>query len=218
MKDVAGRLVLSAVLAAASLASVSAHAQSPGSDTGFYIGGNVGQSRTDIKASDIRLPAGFNYTAFSSDETDIGYKLFGGYRLHRNVAIEAGYTDLGRFTFNGITTPAGTVSGRIKNSGWNADVVGILPLQNNFSLLGRVGAYYSETKSSFTAGGNLVVPNPNPKERDTSVKVGLGAQYDFTPMLGVRAEWDYFRKVGKENTTGEANIHLLSVGMIFKFR
>jgi len=216
MKVHAEKLFLSAVLAASCFAS--AHAQSPGSDMGFYLGGNVGQSRTDIKASDIQLPAGFSYTAFSSDETDIGFKLFGGYRLHRNVAIEAGYTDLGRFSFNGTTTPAGTISGRIKNSGWNADVVGILPLQNNFSLFARLGAYYNETKSSFAAGGNLAVTNPNPKERETSFKTGLGAQYDFTPTLGVRAEWDYFRKVGKENSTGEANIHLISVGMVFRFR
>ena len=185
--------------------------------TGFYIGGNVGQSRTSISASDIILPAGFAFTAFSSNETDVGFKLYGGYRINDNFAVELGYVDLGKFSFNGTTAPAATVSGTIKNSGVNLDAVGILPLQNNFSLFGKIGACYNETKDSLAATGGLVVTNPNPKATETDLKLGLGLQYDFTKTIGARLEWEHFRNVGDRNTTGEGNINLYSVGIVVRF-
>lgn len=187
-------------------------------DTGLYIGAGIGRSGTAIEASDVELPAGFSFTSFSSDETDTGYKVFGGYRIHRNFAVEFGYARLGKFGFNGTTTPAATVSTMIKNSGWNIDLVGILPIQHGFSLLGRVGGYYNETKTTTDASGALVPNNPSAKERATNIKFGGGVQYDFSPTFGVRAEWERYQKVGKANTTGELDINLYSVSGIFRLQ
>ena len=186
-------------------------------DTGFYIGGNVGVSGTSISASNITLPAGFAFTAFSSGETDIGFKLFGGYKINDNFAVELGYIDLGIFSFNGNTTPAATLSGTIKNSGINLDAVGILPLQNNFSVFGKVGAYYNETKTDCAAAGALVCVSPSAKATETDLKLGLGLQYDITKNVGVRTEWEHFRNVGDRNTTSEGNINLYSLGIVIRF-
>lgn len=226
MSNITNKLLVALVLGLTCLGGAPAYAQTSSStgpwmggrmDMGWYLGASVGQSRTEIDASDVGLPAGFSFTSFSSDETDTGYKLFGGYGINRNFALEFGYTRLGKFSFNGTTTPAATASGTVKNNGWNIDLVGILPLQNNFSLLARVGAYYNETKASAEASGGLAA-RPGDKERETSLKLGLGVQYDFTPAIGVRAEWEHFHKVGKESTTGEGNINLYSVGGIFRFQ
>jgi OOP family OmpA-OmpF porin len=187
-------------------------------DTSLYLGGSVGYSRLNIDQSDVALPAGFTFTSFNKDEKDVGYKLFAGYRLHRNLAIEAGYIRLGEFSFNGTTAPPVSLSSAIKSNGWNIDAVGILPLQNNLSVLGKVGVFFSETKGTVTAVGPLGTASEGSKEREANLKLGLGVQYEVSDLVGVRAEWDHFRKVGNENTTGEGNFNLFSIGLIVRLR
>ena len=114
-------------------------------------------------------------------------------------------------------SPAATVSATIKNSGVTLDAVGILPLQNNFSVFGKVGAYYNETKTDCAAAGALACVRPSAKATETDLKLGLGLQYDFTKTIGARLEWEHFRNVGDRNTTGEGNINLYSVGIVVRF-
>ena len=63
-------------------------------DTFWYIGGNIGQSRARIDDASImsKLPGA---ASISDDNTDIAYKLFGGYQLHKNFAFEGGYFQSG---------------------------------------------------------------------------------------------------------------------------
>ena len=53
-------------------------------------------------------------SAFSRDESGQGFKVFGGYQINRNFALEGGYFNLGKFGFTLTTVPAGTLSGSIK--------------------------------------------------------------------------------------------------------
>jgi opacity protein-like surface antigen len=46
--------------------------------------------------------------------------------------------------------------------------------------------------------------------------VGLGAQYNLSKSVGLRAEWERYFEVG-DNTTGEMDIDLISVGVVYKF-
>ena len=212
MKHVAQSLLL---VAAASLSAPACAQLAFGQmDTGLYLGGSAGWSRADIDGP--RLPAGFATTSLSRDEDEAGFKLFGGYRFTRNLAVEGGYANLGKFGFSGTATPASTFSNSFKVDGWFVDAVAMVPLQQGFSLLGRIGAYFNQVKTSPAATGALAA-GPHIKDRDTSLKVGLGAQYEVSPALAVRAEWDHFRKVGDPANTGESHINLLSLGMIVKF-
>src|SRR5450830_1849591 len=142
-------------------------------DSGWYGGFNVGQSRANIDDARITgglLGGGFTTTSINDDDRDTGYKLFGGYKLNKNFAVEGGYFDLGKFGFTATTVPAGTLSGNIKLRGLNLDAVGILPITEKFSVFGRVGANYAEATDSFTGTGLVTVRNPNPSSRDTNLK------------------------------------------------
>ena len=187
-------------------------------DTGWYGGVNVGQSRAKIDDARITsnlLGSGYATTSIVDDDTDTGYKLFGGYKFNRNFALEGGYFDLGRFGFTATTVPAGTLNGNIKLRGVNLDAVGILPITEKFSAFGRVGVNYAEAKDSFSGTGAVNVTNPNPSKRDTNYKFGAGLQYDFTQSLGMRLEAERYRINDAVGNKGD--VDLLSVGVVFRF-
>jgi OOP family OmpA-OmpF porin len=202
------------LLAFAAIASPLAMAADPT----WYLGGNVGQSRSHFDDAQINsrvIGPGLTTTSIDSDERDTGYKLFGGYKFNRNFGIEGGYFDLGTFGYTATTLPAGTLRGRMKVSGLNLDALFFLPMTEKFSAFGRLGLNYARTKDSFTRAGAATVINPNPSDRDWNHKFGAGIQYNFTESFGARAEWERYRV--SDAVDGKANIDLFSVGLVFLF-
>ena len=49
------------------------------------------------------------------------------------------------------------------------------------------------------------------------VTIGLGVLFAIGGNLGLRAEWDFFPDFGDDDT-GEEDIHLLSIGIVARFR
>ncbi len=187
----------------------------------FYAGLSAGSSK--VKIDDSALPVGgATASSLSKDESGTGFKVYGGYKLNPNIAVEAGFTDLGSFSATRtVTAPAtGTLHGDIKASGWNIDAVGTLPLANRFSVFGRFGGFYNELKTSFSTTGAVALSpgvDPNPKKTKLSWKFGLGAGYDFTDKVGARVEWERYKDLGDDNTTGTADVDLFSVGVVVHF-
>src|SRR6185436_1071604 len=146
-------------------------------DSGWYAGFGVGLSMADVDNDRIKdglLQQGLATTSISDDERDVGYKIFGGYKINRHFAVEGGYFDLGKFGFTANTSPPGTVSGSIKLSGFNLDGLGILPLSEKFSAFGRIGVQYAKAKDSIS--GNTLASsaaNENPSKSSTNYKAGV---------------------------------------------
>ena len=187
-------------------------------DSGWYGGLNVGRSRADIDDARIQaqfLGAPLVTTSFRDDNRDTGFKLFGGYQLNKNFALEGGYFDLGKFSFTATTAPAGTLSGDFKIRGLNLDAVGILPIHEKFSAFGRVGVQYADTRDSFARTGAVPALNPNPSKREANYKYGLGLQYDFTESLGMRVEAERYRI--NDAIGHKGNVDLISVGLVYRF-
>jgi OOP family OmpA-OmpF porin len=208
-------LVIGITLAVASNAAFTQQ-----SDKGWYGGISVGRSKVDIDDSFVAV-AGATASSITKDEKDTGYKLYAGYQFNRNFALEGGWTDFGRFSAtNTVTAPAaGSLRSTIKASGLHLDAIGILPIQSGFSLFGKIGTIYTTTKGSDTTTGAVVLlpgANPNPRRREWNLKYGIGAAYDFTNTVGVRAEYEVARKVGDVNT-GEGDIGLWSIGVVVRF-
>ena len=206
-----GTLSLAALAVIASPFAVAA-------DAGWYGGINIGRSIAkidDARITSSLLGAGFTTTAITDDDRDTGYKLFGGYRINRNFAVEGGYFDLGKFGFAATTIPAGTLNGNIKLKGLNLDVVGILPVTEKFSVFGRIGLNHAHARDTFTGTGAVIVLNPNPSKRDTNIKFGAGLQYDFTQSLGMRVEAERYRINDAVGNKGD--IDMVSVGLVYRF-
>lgn len=187
-------------------------------DTGFYVGGNAGWSRADIDTDGITaglLAGGLTTTSLKDDDREFGYKAFGGYRFMRNFALEGGYFDLGNFGFNAETIPAGTLDGDLEIRGFNLDLVGFLPVTEQFSAFARVGANYGKTNGAFTETGLINVPDPETRDRDTNLKFGFGLQYDFTESFSLRAEAERYRINDTVGNNGD--IDLFSLGLTYRF-
>lgn len=197
------------------LGSASAFAVEGGTS---YGGLSIGQSRANIDQTQIAtglLGAGLSQTGIVRDERGTAYKLFGGYQLNRNLAVEAGLFDLGKFGFTSTTAPAGTLSGQFKVRGLNLDLVGTLPLTERFSVIGRVGAQYANTRDSFSGTGAVSVLNPNRSERELNAKFGVGLQYEFSPSFLVRAEAERYRI--NDAAGGHGNVNVASLSLVFPF-
>lgn len=150
-------------------------------DSGTYAGIKVGSNRV-----------GFNAL---SDSSDTAYGVLLGYQYNRNFAVEGEYTDLRRFA-----TAAGVTG---KSDVWGLSALGIMPLQNRFSVYGKLGIARSNTRTSAATG-----------ERRTDATYGLGGQFDATPMIGLRLSWErYGVGVVGEN----ANDNLYSLAAAFRF-
>ena len=206
---------------AGGLGGSGAGAVAPGAAAGYsgwYGGFSIGQSRANIDQTRIAnglLGAGFTATSIAKDERDTGYKAFAGYQVNRNFAIEGGFFDLGKFGFTATTVPPGTLSGNIRLRGLNLDAVGMLPIADRFSVIGRAGLAYAEARDSFSGTGLVVVTNPNPTKRETNYKVGLGLQYDFNAALGMRLEAERYRVNDAVGNRGD--IDLFSLGLVYRF-
>jgi len=148
-------------------------------DSGPYAG---------IKAGSVR--AGFNGLTKSSDAA---YGALLGFQYNSNFAVEGEYVDLGRFSSAGV-------AGKSDALGFGA--VGILPLDEGFSVYGKLGVARSRTSTSVATGTNR-----------TAATYGLGGQYD-TPMIGLRLSWERY-KVGVAGQNADDDLYSLAV--IFKF-
>lgn len=187
-------------------------------DDSYYYGGlGVGQSQAKIDegkvAGSLFTNNGLQTNSITRNASDTAYKVFGGYQFNRNFGLELGYFNLGQFGFTALTTPPGTLNGQIKVHGFNLDLVGTLPITENLSALGRVGATSALTEDSFAGTGAVLVTNPSPSKRETNYKPGVGLQYAFNPSFLVRGEAERYRI--SDAVGGHGGVNMFSVSLVF---
>ena len=92
---------------------------------------------------------------------------FVGYQFNQSFAVEAGYRRLA--DFDNVTI-----------NQTHASVIGILPLQSNFNIYGRLGYNHLEAKVSAPFSGLT--------DSTSGVLYGVGFGYNFTPNITARLE------------------------------
>jgi OmpA-OmpF porin, OOP family len=143
------------------------------------------------------------------DKSGTAWRLFAGYFFTPNLGAEVGYVEFGK----ALASDAGS-NVRLQSRGGEALAVLAFPA-NQFSIFGKVGAYY--------AGSRLTIETPGaatqrPGETNTGLTYGVGAQWDFTRNLGVRGDYQRYAKVGGSDTGGTTDIDVFTIGLAWKFR
>jgi OmpA-OmpF porin, OOP family len=221
MKAIKKSAVLSCAIAVLTTSSVSLAQEQ--TQEGWYIGGNIGQSRAHVNALKIGndvTPATFSTSYLGHNTIDSGYKLFAGYQFSDHFSLEGGYFDLGEHQFNFLSAPTGTVPAGLLNAnmqvrGINLDVVGQVPFTEKLSAFARVGVNYALTQDTFTGAGTAAELGGKLSDRDTFGKAGVGLQYAFNDAWAMRVEGERYRV--SNGITDHNEVDLYSVGLVYRF-
>lgn len=158
-----------------------------------YIGFNAGRSR-------FNGPSGTG--VYSNDRNGNAYSLYGGSYFNNNFGLELGYNDFGRVNRGGGSTKANAFS---------LSLVGKLPLNSSFSLLGRVGGSYVRSDVSSAAGSGITAGTANKFD----LSYGLGAEFAFNQQLSAVLQYDQYnmRYIG----SGRDRINATTLGLRYRF-
>lgn len=132
-----------------------AHAEGP------YVGGSVGSP--DYKSS---------INGVGGDGSGVGGKIYGGYQITPNFAVEGGVFDLGHID---------DAAGKVNLRGVYVDAVGSYEVAPQLSVLGSAGV----------AQGRFTTTNGD--DSSPALKLGAGLQYDLTKQVALRGEYEYYR-------------------------
>ena len=184
-------------------------------NVGDYYGGlsfGRAHSKFDEQAVANRmLPPGVTTAALTRNDSDLAYKIFGGYQFHEYFAVEAGYFRLGKFDFNATTSPAGALDAQIRLRGLNLDLVGRLPLVEGLYAIGRVGAQYTRAINRYSGSGAAGAFATDVEKDELNYKVGAGLQFEITPAILVRAEAERYRISDAMGNHGHVNAYTVSL-------
>lgn len=186
---------------------------------GFYVLGEVTHSVTTLKKStfnDRLTAAGATGLSSSDDGKSNQWRLQGGYQFNPNFAVEAGYIDLGKAKYN-ATYAGGNASGELKAGGFDLAVLGILPIMDDLSILGKAGIIDAKAKSSLSANAPATSASGNDSTNEVLPLFGIGASYKVSQAVDVRVDLDHVSGIGKSGKTGEMNSTMLSLGAAYHF-
>ncbi|MFZ4875485.1 outer membrane protein [Janthinobacterium sp. Mn2066] len=162
---------------------------------GAYVGGNIG--RSELKAG------GDGW----GKENKTSFKAYAGYDFTANFGVEGGYVNFGKIKQND-----GTEAFSAETSALYAAATGTLPLNEQFSLLAKVGITRNHTKLKLS-DTNF---NFSESQNKTSALIGVGAAYNINKNLSAVAEYEHFGKT-VDNNGVNIKASQFSVGLRYKF-
>jgi opacity protein-like surface antigen len=183
-------------------------------ETGFYGGLGIGISKTELDSTVVfddgvntPVPAELDFA-----ENDVMFKIFGGYRFFDFLGFEAGWTYLGKPDGDQkmpdqplpyVADPNTRLSTELEVKGYTLNVVGYLPIGEQWELFGKVGAFIwdaddIQVRSRVDTAGSPSSNSPvfrNAIEDDTSgedLMAGFGVDFLPTDDITLRAEFEYY--------------------------
>ncbi len=158
-------------------------------DSGVYV--NVGASLIDGDTEQNSIAAASQSLSFKAVTGRLGYQLSEYIAVEGEVGFGLGSKDID-FS-ESVTTGGSPITGDFKVKNYYAIFArGILPVSENFDLFARVGYGQVDVKGSFTIfdpNGPITYSTSN--DFDDAL-FGGGAQFNFTPNDGIRADYTKF--------------------------
>jgi hypothetical protein len=176
---------------AASIGCTSAYAQQ------WYFGIGAGRASlgggTTLETTSTIGPAtfySFSPTQFGGHDTALTARY--GWRFHRNMALELGYYDFGKYPFEIPVADPGvrTIRGSAKARSYGLSFVGILPI-DRADLYARIGYARTQVDSSADSGNT----SSRGRIRENEAYGAVGARWNFNSTVGVFAEYQKHDKL-----------------------
>ena len=148
--------------------------------------------------------------------------LFGGYRWHNDLAIEAAVSSLDQYTLRpldagaqrGVGLRFGQLSGEAQGRSLNLDVFTSWTIYKSVALYGRLGYVQAEAPQ---LAGSAPLSVVNARGLRDSMNYGVGMRYDMNAALGLRLEYSRFGRFAGEIGTSIPESDQVTLGVQFKF-
>jgi len=195
-------LVIS-IIATPTLAQMTPYPPPPAKpQVGAYIGGGIGYSQA--KKGCLGILSGGGRTC---DDNDMAWGGYAGYRFWQFAAAEVAYHDLGQVTAAGPGSTEHTHAVVMDLTG-----LGILQITENLGAFLRAGAYRATLDTSIRGVDDHTNGN---------ITYGAGLQWNLAMVtgLGVRIDWQRYKKVGSDTSLyGSNNYDVLNASLFWRFR
>jgi OmpA-OmpF porin, OOP family len=197
------------------LAALAVPAASIAADNiGPYVGVGLGVARVEGDAQEVANSIGApNLTTL--EVTSGTARLYGGYRLDKHFGIEAHYGTLGNYEARVtlLAPNSGSITAEVDAKAFGLTANGYLPITGDTSLMAKGGIALWDVKSTGSGFGVTV----SASDTGWTPLLGAGVITNLTQNLRLRAEIEYFNKIGKESTTGDSRVILVGVGLELGF-
>lgn len=203
------------VFLATAAAAMSLPFAAQAADDSWYAGFDVGQTHYSGLAGQV---SSFGGTSHLSD-SDTGYRFTGGYQFNKYWGAEASYVDFGQAEVDvTATTPtAGTLSSKKQAHGFVFAGTGTYPFNDQWSGFLRLGGIVGHVQNKTAGTGSLAGFAGTQTSTDWKVTWGVGVNWKLTDNWVVRADWDQFSSLGNQAKTGENDVNLFSIGVVYHF-
>jgi hypothetical protein len=192
---------------------------------GFYGGVSFRDSATDGTGVIFGAPGSelSRNATTAADDSATRALVFGGYRWHNDVAVEASFGSLDKYALRpldagsarrGVGLTFGPGAGDLQTRSWNVDVLTSWTFYNAFALYGRLG--YAQTEAAPLVGVAPVSVSAARGLRD-GMNYGVGMRYDMNSALGLRVEYSRFGRFAGEIGSSLPESDQVTFGLQLKF-
>jgi OOP family OmpA-OmpF porin len=183
-----------------------------------YVVGMLGIAKVDLDQGSVDAvlrAAGATNLRSSVNDTPSAVKIGLGFKLTPKLAAELSYVSAGDFTYQATFTQ-GSADVKVSATGYGVSLLGFAPLDETVSLYARLGlfSFTVDSRATIRAAG---VASASFSGNSLSPEFGAGVEISLTPTSAIRAEYDFFSKVGDQDTTGKSDVSVLSVGFLLRF-
>lgn len=203
-------------------------------DSGFYVGAGFGWGEISLPQSKITNNlvyafdiAGAPLQSWSSKTQDstIPWNLTVGYRFMKYFAVEAGYLDTGTATYKGkgeayLIVDDATVDAKAKldwsGSGAVVSLLGIWPIDQTWSVFGRVGGFFGDVDADVRITIDSVSGKASDTENSNEFLYGVGVDSKFLDQWTARLEWQAMPSLGN-NDTGSTDFNSVQFSLLYRF-
>ena len=157
----------------------------------WFVGFGAGKTSTDISESDINSEFAANgiTAATDVDDEDTSWRVFGGYRISKYLAAEAGYLDFGTIEADiNISAPVvGSAKIDADVTAFTLDLLIPIPLSERFELIPRIGVAFwdidADLAGALTSGADV-------SDNGTDFHYGIGLSAKINDRIKVRTNME----------------------------
>jgi hypothetical protein len=174
-----------------------------------YVALDLGQGKAANACTGI--PTGYSCTD-TATTTRIGI----GHQFSPNIAAEIGYLSSGDATASG-TYYLGKITAKQNVSGINLAIVGSVPVNEIFSLIGKVGILNSTVKTTVANTYYGTTTSTSTSYDNSTVGYGFGTLFKANDTLSLRIMYEDFGSVKSSSAGTGGNITMFSAGLLIGF-